>query len=144
MAACTETQHPNHTHKHGPNCGHTPVRHEGHVDYLHDSHLHHMHGDHVDEHVIPVGAANPDRSTPQLKCVHKHGSTCGHEAIPHGEHTDYLVDVHLHHPHGNHCDDHGRAFSWADSVFWMLKLAPQGASPRPQGGASPLQSGACR
>ena len=22
-------------------------------------------------------------------------------------HTDYLVDGHLHHPHGDHCDDHG-------------------------------------
>jgi hypothetical protein len=21
--------------------------------------------------------------------------------------VDYLVEGHLHHPHGNHCDDHG-------------------------------------
>jgi UDP-2,3-diacylglucosamine pyrophosphatase LpxH len=21
--------------------------------------------------------------------------------------VDYLVDGHLHHPHGDHCDDHG-------------------------------------
>ena len=27
--------------------------------------------------------------------------------MPHGDHTDYLVDGHLHHPHGDHCDDHG-------------------------------------
>jgi hypothetical protein len=27
--------------------------------------------------------------------------------VPHGDHTDYLVNDHLHHPHGNHCDDHG-------------------------------------
>jgi hypothetical protein len=27
--------------------------------------------------------------------------------VPHGDHTDYLVDGHLHHPHGDHCDDHG-------------------------------------
>jgi hypothetical protein len=27
--------------------------------------------------------------------------------VPHGEHTDYLVQGHLHHPHGDHCDDHG-------------------------------------
>jgi UDP-2,3-diacylglucosamine pyrophosphatase LpxH len=27
--------------------------------------------------------------------------------VPHGEHVDYLVDGHLHHPHGDHCDDHG-------------------------------------
>jgi hypothetical protein len=27
--------------------------------------------------------------------------------VPHGDHVDYLVGGHLHHPHGNHCDDHG-------------------------------------
>jgi hypothetical protein len=27
--------------------------------------------------------------------------------VPHGEHIDYLVDGHLHYPHGDHCDDHG-------------------------------------
>jgi hypothetical protein len=27
--------------------------------------------------------------------------------VPHGDHTDYLVAGHLHHPHGDHCDDHG-------------------------------------
>ena len=38
---------------------------------------------------------------------HKHGPKCGHEGVPHGDHTDYLVNGHLHHPHGDHCDDHG-------------------------------------
>ncbi len=38
---------------------------------------------------------------------HVHGPGCGHEAVPHGDHTDYLVDGRLHHPHGDHCDDHG-------------------------------------
>jgi hypothetical protein len=28
--------------------------------------------------------------------------------VPHGDHTDYLVGGHLHHPHGGHCDDHGK------------------------------------
>ena len=27
MTTCTEKHHPNHAHKHGPNCGHTAVRH---------------------------------------------------------------------------------------------------------------------
>jgi hypothetical protein len=108
MTTCTETHHANHTHRHGLNCGHIAVRHEDHVDYLHDGHLHHMHGNHVDEHVIPVTEANPERCTPDVKCAHQHGPGCGHEAVPHGDHTDYLVDGHLHHPHGNHCDDHGR------------------------------------
>jgi hypothetical protein len=44
--------------------------------------------------------------------LHEHGPGCGHTAIehepvPHGDHIDYLVDGTLHHPHGDHCDDHG-------------------------------------
>jgi hypothetical protein len=27
--------------------------------------------------------------------------------VPHGDHVDYLVGGRLHHPHGDHCDDHG-------------------------------------
>lgn len=38
---------------------------------------------------------------------HVHGEGCGHPAVKHGDHTDYLVDGHLHHPHGDHCDHHG-------------------------------------
>jgi hypothetical protein len=108
MTSCSQQQHSNHAHQHGPNCGHTAVRHEDHIDYLHDGHLHHMHGDHVDEHVIGIDSSNPARCTPQMQCGHEHGAGCGHEAIPHGDHVDYLVDGHLHHPHGDHCDDHGR------------------------------------
>jgi hypothetical protein len=72
MAACTEKHHANHTHKHGPDCGHTAIRHDGHIDYLHDGHLHHMHEDHVDEHVIAVTATNPVQCTPQVHCSHTH------------------------------------------------------------------------
>jgi hypothetical protein len=32
---------------------------------------------------------------------------CGHKAIPHGDHVDYLVGGHLHYPHRDHCDHHG-------------------------------------
>ncbi len=74
--------------------------------YLHDGHLHHVHEDHVDEHAIAVNAANPVQCTPQMRCSHKHGPSCGHEAVPHGDHVDYLVSGRLHHPHGD-CDDHG-------------------------------------
>jgi hypothetical protein len=28
--------------------------------------------------------------------------------VPHGDHVDYLVAGHLHYPHGDHCDDHGK------------------------------------
>ena len=31
----------------------------------------------------------------------------GHEAVPHGDHVDFLVDGRLHHVHDGHCDDHG-------------------------------------
>jgi hypothetical protein len=103
--------HEEHPHQHGPGCGHTAVRHEGHTDYLHDGCLHHPHGDHVDEHEIAVNGTNPARCTPGFGdghgLRHQHGPECGHEAVPHGDHTDYLVDGKLHHPHGDHCDDHG-------------------------------------
>jgi hypothetical protein len=107
--------HQNHTHQHGPNCGHTGVIHDGHVYYLHDGHLHHVSGAsgaNVEEHVLSVGDVNPAECTPQHDCgahdkTHKHGPDCGHEPVPHGDHVDYLVEGHLHHPHGDHCDNHG-------------------------------------
>jgi hypothetical protein len=40
---------------------------------------------------------------------HQHGPGCGHKAVMHDDHLDYLVDGHLHHAHGMHCDDHGKA-----------------------------------
>jgi len=106
------THHEGHTHQHGPNCGHAGILHDGHVDYLHDGHLHHQNGSKVEEHALAVTTVNPAACTPGLDCgghekAHKHHSGCGHTAVPHGDHTDYLVDGHLHHPHGDHCDDHG-------------------------------------
>ena len=104
---------PNHDHAHGANCGHVAVKHGDHVDYLHAGHLHHPHDDHVDEHRLEVGGAFPADCTPNHSCdghaaSHVHGPDCGHEAVPHGDHVDYLVDGHLHHPHDHHCDDHGQ------------------------------------
>jgi hypothetical protein len=104
--------HENHPHQHGAGCGHTAVSHEGHTDYLHDGHMHRQHGDHVDECAVEVGASNAAACTPAHACgghdaTHRHSAGCGHEAVPHGDHVDYLVGGHLHHPHGGHCDDHG-------------------------------------
>ncbi|HTV47571.1 MAG TPA: hypothetical protein VMG59_03920 [Phycisphaerae bacterium] len=99
--------HENHPHKHGEKCGHTAIEHKGHVDYLHDGHMHHPHDGHVDEHVIEVSETNPDRCNPIKGEKHVHGPNCGHPQVPHGNHVDYLVDGRLHHPHGDHCDDHG-------------------------------------
>lgn len=104
--------HTDHPHRHGPGCGHVAIEHDGHTDYLHDGHLHHPHDDHVDEHTLAAGGPNPDRCTPDHACAghggeHRHGPGCGHEAVPHADHVDYLVDGHLHHPHDDHCDHHG-------------------------------------
>lgn len=106
-------QHPNHAHKHGPNCGHTGIQHGDHVDYLHDGHLHHMGPNGVEEHKLEVTAENPSECNSGHQCSgheadHQHGPGCGHEAVPHGDHIDYLVDGHLHHVHEGHCDDHGK------------------------------------
>jgi len=57
---------------------------------------------------IPVSDKHPERCTLDAHCQeHQHGPGCGHEAVQHGDHVDYLVDGRLHHIHGGHCDDHG-------------------------------------
>ena len=97
--------HAGHSHTHSETCGHTRILHDGHVDYLHDGHLHSEHDGHYDEHVIAVSVTNSDACAP-VACACKHEG-CGHEPVPHGDHTDYLVNGRLHHRHGDHCDDHG-------------------------------------
>jgi hypothetical protein len=102
----------NRTHVHGPGCGHIAVQHEGHIDYLDEGHLEHVEDGGTDEHVIEVSATNPDRCDSKHRAsghneAHRHGPGCGHEAVPHGDHLDYLIDGRLHHPDGDHCDDHG-------------------------------------
>ncbi len=104
--------HENHTHQHGTDCGHTTIQHDDHVDFLHDGHMHHPHEGHMDEHTLEVSSKNPDTCTDGHACnghdaQHVHGANCGHEAVPHGDHTDYVVAGHLHHPHNGHCDNHG-------------------------------------
>ncbi|WP_371879532.1 hypothetical protein [Nannocystis punicea] len=106
-------RHGEHPHRHGAGCGHLAVQHEGHVDYLHEGHLHHPRGEHYDEHRLAASTANPSECTPEHRCGghadgHVHGPDCGHPAVPHGDHVDYLVGDHLHHPCEGHCDHHGR------------------------------------
>ncbi|MFN3322658.1 MAG: hypothetical protein ACK5AZ_04105 [Bryobacteraceae bacterium] len=43
--------------------------------------------------------------------THVHGEGCGHTAVRHGDHIDYLHDGHLHLPHGDHVDEHVIAVS---------------------------------
>jgi len=37
---------------------------------------------------------------------HEHGPECGHEALVHGDHVDYVHDGHRHAEHGGHYDEH--------------------------------------
>ncbi len=37
---------------------------------------------------------------------HRHGPDCGHRAVPHGDHVDYVHDGHRHAVHGSHYDEH--------------------------------------
>ena len=37
---------------------------------------------------------------------HEHGPGCGHPAVEHGDHVDYIHDGHRHAPHGGHYDEH--------------------------------------
>lgn len=109
----SEHTHEDHDHEHGPDCGHVAIEHGDHVDHLYEGHLHHTKTDgSVEEHILEVSEDNAAKCTPEHSCAghdddHEHGPECGHPAVPHGDHTDYLVDGHLHHPHGDHCDDHG-------------------------------------
>ncbi|WP_308192623.1 metal ABC transporter permease [Nocardioides sp. CFH 31398] len=48
----------------------------------------------------PAGAHAVDEHT------HEHGDGCGHPAVEHGDHVDYLHDGHRHAPHGGHYDEH--------------------------------------
>ncbi len=48
------------------------------------------------------------------KHPHTHGPGCGHTAVRHGDHTDYLHDGHLHHPHEDHVDEHAIEISAAN------------------------------
>ena len=38
--------------------------------------------------------------------THEHGDECGHPAVPHGDHVDYVHDGHRHAAHGSHYDEH--------------------------------------
>jgi len=97
--------HTGHAHVHDESCGHLRIAHGDHYDYLHDGHLHAAHGDHYDEHVLAVNETNPSACAP-ISCDCDHAG-CGHQAVPHSDHTDRLVDGRLHHQHDDHCDDHG-------------------------------------
>ena len=52
-----------------------------------------------------VGRARHRRADEQ-HTEHEHGPDCGHPAVPHGDHVDYLHSGHRHAVHGGHYDEH--------------------------------------
>ena len=61
---------------------------------------------------------------------HEHGPECGHPAVAHGDHVDYVHDGHRHAPHEGHYDEHDPARHEAgphdaDSLDAEKETAPQ-------------------
>lgn len=55
----------------------------------------------------PGGAAqDTEHTVAPEEHTHQHGDACGHPAVPHGDHVDYVHDGHRHAPHGSHYDEH--------------------------------------
>ncbi len=52
----------------------------------------------------PVPA--PAHTTVDEEHDHEHGEGCGHVAVPHGDHVDYVHDGHRHAVHDRHYDEH--------------------------------------
>jgi len=53
----------------------------------------------------PFAVDDPHTAVPE-EHGHVHGPDCGHPAIQHGDHVDYVHDGHRHAPHGGHYDEH--------------------------------------
>jgi hypothetical protein len=105
-----ENNEMNEDHEHRIGCGHVAVIHDGHADFLIPdvsgvSHLEHIHHGKTLQHVLKDNSANPIVCAPVEnghQREHLHGKDCGHEAILHEDHVDYIVDNLLHHFHGDH------------------------------------------
>lgn len=52
---------------------------------------------------VPLG---PLEHEPADAHAHRHGSDCGHVAVPHGDHLDYVHDGRRHAEHEEHYDEH--------------------------------------
>jgi zinc transport system permease protein len=57
------------------------------------------------EAVDPFDLDEPHTVVPEDH-AHVHGPDCGHPAVRHGDHVDYVHDGHRHAPHGGHYDEH--------------------------------------
>jgi zinc transport system permease protein len=54
----------------------------------------------------PFGDDVPEGHQTSDEHPHEHGPDCGHVAVPHGDHVDYVHAGHRHAPHGKHYDEH--------------------------------------
>jgi len=54
----------------------------------------------------PFPEVEPDRHEVTDEHPHVHGPECGHVAVRHGDHIDYVHDGHRHAVHGKHYDEH--------------------------------------
>ncbi len=54
----------------------------------------------------PFPAVEPPEHEVTDDHPHAHGPDCGHVAVRHGDHVDYVHDGHRHAPHGRHYDEH--------------------------------------
>ncbi|MDX6375131.1 MAG: zinc transport system permease protein [Nocardioidaceae bacterium] len=54
----------------------------------------------------PFPALPPPDHEPTEHSQHQHGPDCGHVAVRHGDHVDYVHDGHRHAEHGAHYDEH--------------------------------------
>jgi zinc transport system permease protein len=56
--------------------------------------------------LTPDGVVDDEHTVVPEDHDHEHGEDCGHLAVPHGDHVDYVHDGHRHAPHGSHYDEH--------------------------------------
>lgn len=54
----------------------------------------------------PFAAGQSDVRRVEEDHAHVHGPDCGHPAVPHDDHVDYVHDGHRHAEHGTHYDEH--------------------------------------
>lgn len=55
---------------------------------------------------FPAAPHEPEVSRVTEPHRHQHGPGCGHLAVEHGDHVDYIHDGHRHAVHGGHYDEH--------------------------------------
>ena len=53
-----------------------------------------------------IGVPEPAPHVVSTAHQHAHDKKCGHPAVEHGDHVDYVHDGHLHASHGDHWDEH--------------------------------------